>query len=142
MPAGGRRPGAGWPPSALRAQAQKKIRLRSRELVDQAAREGVMPLEIQLEYMRHVWAKAHRGPEPDMDLMKEAAAAAAAVSPYVHPRLSAMTAKVETVGNLSDPAFEVRVTEVLNLLNSPDDDDDGDEFPALPAPVMNGLATE
>jgi hypothetical protein len=136
MPAGGKRPGAGRKPSAVRAQAEKKVRLRSRELVDQAARKGVMPLEIQLEYMRHVWAKAHRGSEPDLELMKEAAAAAAAVSPYVHPRLSAMTARVENVTTLSDTVVDARFGALLDTLSRlPVPDDFDAEPPALPSPI-------
>jgi len=137
MPAGGKRPGAGRKPSAITAAAKQRIRFRSRELVDQAAREGVMPLQIQLEYMRHVWAKAHRGPEPDLELMKEAAAAAAAVSPYVHPRLSAMTARVENVTALSDGIVDARFAALLDTLSRlpVPDEFDPDEPPALPAPL-------
>ena len=137
MPAGGRRPGAGRKPSAVRAAAEQRIRLRSRELVDMAAQEGVMPLQIQLEYMRHVWAAAHQGPEPDMQLMKEAAAAAAAVSPYVHPRLSALTAKVESVTTLSDGVVDARFAALLDTLSRlpVPDEFEPDEPPALPAPL-------
>jgi hypothetical protein len=137
MPSGGRRLGSGRKPSAVRRAAAQKIRLRSRELLDQAAQEGVMPLQIQLEYMRHVWAAAHQGPEPDMQLMKEAAAAAAAVSPYVHPRLSALTAKVESVTTLSDGIVDARFAALLDTLSRlpVPDEFDPDEPPALPAPL-------
>jgi hypothetical protein len=139
MPSGGRRAGAGRKPSAATAAAQQKIRLRSRELIDQAAQEGIMPLQIQLEYMRHVWAAAHQSPEPDMALMKEAAAAAAAVSPYVHPRLSALTAKVESVMTLSDAIVDARFTALLDTLSRlpVPDDFEPDEPPALPVPLKD-----
>jgi len=55
MPSGGRRPGAGRKPSAVTAAAKNKIRLRSRELIDQAAQAGVMPLQVQLETMRALY---------------------------------------------------------------------------------------
>jgi hypothetical protein len=134
---GGKRAGSGRKPSAITRAAQLKVRTRGRELIDQAAQEGVMPLQIQLEYMRHVWIEAHRGPEPDMQLMKEAAAAAAAVSPYVHPRLSALTAKVESVMTLSDAVVDARfgaLLDTLARLNVPDDFEP-DEQPVLSPPV-------
>jgi hypothetical protein len=93
--------------------------------------------------MRMLWGRAHRTPEPDFDIAQQACAIAAAVAVYVHPRLASVAAKIETVANMSDPAFEVRVTEVLDLLSAASDDNDGDDdIPALPAPVVNGSAPE
>jgi len=137
MPSGGRRPGAGrkptYSPTALKA------RKRSRDIIDRASLEGITPLEVQLRTMRMLWERAHRTPEPDLEIAQQACAVATTVAPYIHPRLASVTAKIETVANLSDPAFELRVTEVLDLLSSASDDgDDGDELTALPAPVLTG----
>ena len=141
MPSGGRRPGAGrkqtYSPTALKA------RKRARDIIDRASLEGITPLEVQLRTMRMLWERAHRTPEPDLDIAQQACAIATGVAPYIHPRLSSVIAKLETVSTMSDPAFELRVTEVLNLLNSPSDEgDDGDEIPALPAPLLNGSGAE
>ena len=88
MPAGGKRPGAGRKPSAVRAQAEKKVRLRSRELIDMAAQEGILPITVMLESMRHLWSEARRDGKPDTEKMMAACSVAAQCAPYVHPRLS------------------------------------------------------
>jgi hypothetical protein len=68
---GGSRPGAGRPKGA----ATRK----TREIADQAASEGVTPLEFMLGIMRD-----EAKPFPDrMDMAKAAA-------PYVHPKLAAV----------------------------------------------------
>jgi hypothetical protein len=137
MPSGGKRPGAGRKP--IYSPTAARARKRARDIIDRASLEGITPLEVQLRTMRMLWERAHRTPEPDLDVAQQACAIAAAVAVYVHPRLASVAARIETVANLSDPAFELRVTEVLDLLSSASDDgDDDDDLPALPAPVLNG----
>ena len=97
---GGRRPGAGRKPS-LHAGAAK-VRLRTREMIDQAAAEGVTPIAILLGTMRHLWAEAHRDGKPDLAIMKEACSIASQAAPFVHPRLASLAAKVETISGISD----------------------------------------
>ena len=88
MPSGGRRLGSGRKPSAVRRAAEQKIRLRSRELLDRAAQEGIMPITVMLESMRHLWSEARRDGKPDTEKMMAACSVAAQCAPYVHPRLS------------------------------------------------------
>ena len=66
-----------------------------------------------------------------------ACSVAAQCAPYVHPRLAAMTAKIENVGGLSDTAFQSRLGAVLDnlaALSVPDEFAE-DEPKALPAPI-------
>ena len=81
MARGGRREGAGRPKGA----ATK----RTREIADQAANEGITPLEYLLQVMRTSEDEARR-----IDAAKAAA-------PYVHPKL----ANVD-IGNKDDKPFE------------------------------------
>lgn len=73
MARGGKRPGAGRPAGA----ANK----RTREIADKLVSEGLSPLEYMLSVMRDEGADKER-----RDEMAKAAA------PYVHPRLTAITA--------------------------------------------------
>lgn len=73
MARGGKRPGAGRPAGA----ANK----RTREIADRLADEGVTPLEYMLSVMRD----NNAGPERRDEMAKAAA-------PYIHPRLTAITA--------------------------------------------------
>jgi hypothetical protein len=83
---GGRRPGAGRKPGSL----TKK----TREIAEQAAAEGITPLELQLATMRALWAEANAGDNLDLEKAERAAAIAKDAAPYVHPRLSAVEATV------------------------------------------------
>ena len=58
--------------------------LKTREIADQAASEGITPLEFMLQVMRD--DNAERSERLDM---------AKAAAPYIHPRLSTVEAKVE-----------------------------------------------
>lgn len=78
MPRGGYRPGAGRPAGA----ATK----RTRAVADQAAAEGLTPLDVMLRTMRD-HAAAHR--------WDEASKVAALAAPYVHPRLAAVDMRSE-----------------------------------------------
>lgn len=83
---GGRRSGAGRKPGA----ATKK----TREIAEQAAAEGITPLEVMLRAMRKFVENAEKMAGIDeptsMTLMKEAADVAKNAAPYMHPRLTAM----------------------------------------------------
>jgi len=70
---GGKRPGAG--------RKQGSATRRTREIAEQAAAEGITPLEVILGAMRHHWA-ANR--------YDEAAGFAKDAAPYMHPRLAAV----------------------------------------------------
>ena len=142
MPSGGRRLGSGRKPSAVRRAAEQKIRLRSRELLDQAAQEGVMPITVMLESMRHLWREARCDGKPDTEKMMAACSVAAQCAPYVHPRLSSLQAKVENVGTLSDTAFQSRLSTVLDSLAalSVPDEFIEDEPKALPSPAIEDAA--
>ncbi len=69
MARGGKRDGAGRPPGA--------VTTRTREMADQAAKEGLMPLEYMLSVLRN-------GDET----MENRCWAAEKAAPYVHPRLA------------------------------------------------------
>jgi hypothetical protein len=76
MAHGGARPGSGRKPGSANTK--------TREIADRAANDGLTPLEFMLEIMRDTSAES--------GVRFEAAKAAA---PYIHPRLSAMDARVE-----------------------------------------------
>jgi hypothetical protein len=77
MPRGGRRTGAGRKPGSLN--------VRSREIAERAAAEGITPLEVMLQAMRQRWDGG------DVD---GAVSAAEKAAPYVHARLAAVDSNV------------------------------------------------
>jgi len=79
---GGTQHGAGRKPGSAN--------LRTREIADQAAREGITPLEVQIRTMRALWEKAtdKDGKVIDLDKAKEACDVARDAAPYMHPRLA------------------------------------------------------
>ena len=74
---GGRRPGAGRKPGS----ATRK----TREIAERAAAEGITPLEVMLADMRSKYAAG------DLDA---AADRACDCAPYMHPRLSSISAVI------------------------------------------------
>jgi hypothetical protein len=82
--------------------------------------------------MRMLWERAHRGPEPDLALTKEACAVAAQCAPYLHPRLSAVEAKVETHHFRISPEERRRLIDAVDRLDSILDGRVIDMVPALP----------
>ena len=74
MPRGGRREGAGRKPGSAS--------VRTREIADKAAAEGVTPLEVMLKAM---WLHADAG------RWDQAAMIAKDAAPYMHPRLANTT---------------------------------------------------
>jgi hypothetical protein len=93
MAHGGKRPGAGRRPGST---TQK-----TREIADRATEEGITPLEFMLQVMRD--ESAERSERLDM---------AKAAAPYVHPRLSAVEAKIDAEVNGS-------VTKIERLIVDP-----------------------
>lgn len=73
---GGYRPGAGRKPGSAN--------MKTREIADRAAEEGITPLEYLLSVMRDEEAPR-----------SERMAAARVAAPYVHPRLSAVSGEPE-----------------------------------------------
>lgn len=89
MPRGGRRPGAGRKPGSVTPATRRR-----QEVALQALKEGTTPLEVLLEAMRSAYEKG--GAMAAAPFAKEAA-------PYVHPKLSAIEAKVDArVCDVSD----------------------------------------
>lgn len=105
---GGRRPGAG----RKKGSATK----RTRDIADQAAREGITPLEVMLKTMQALVATAERvarskakpakGTPLALDLMLAASGVAKDAAPYMHPRLSA----VEHSGPAKGPIQSISMT--------------------------------
>jgi hypothetical protein len=87
---GGKRPGAGRKPGV---PSQKTIdRLK---IAEQAAEEGVLPLELMLTRMRDLWSRnsdeAHR----------EACEVAQACAPFLHPKLASTEYSGKDGGSIS-----------------------------------------
>lgn len=82
MPRGGKRDGAG--------RKTGSASTKTREIADQAAAEGITPLEFMLEIMR----KEELGPDADPGQVLAHQAmrfeAAKAAAPYIHPKLSSV----------------------------------------------------
>jgi hypothetical protein len=94
-PSGGARPGAGRKKGAATQ--------RTREAADALAKDGgKLPLDVMMTFMRAAYAEheelcraASKDPESMTTAkLKEAAEVAATAAPYMHPRLSSITANV------------------------------------------------
>ena len=88
MAHGGARAGAGRKQGAATAK--------TREIADRAAEGGVTPLEFMLQVMRD--ETAERAERLDM---------AKAAAPYIHPRLSAVEAKVEVKEQVEEVRWSI-----------------------------------
>jgi hypothetical protein len=88
MALGGARPGAGRKKGSATAK--------TREIADRAAAEGVTPLEFMLQVMRDVTAERSER----LDMAKSAA-------PYIHPRLSAVEAKVAVTEQVEEVRWSI-----------------------------------
>ena len=106
----------GYPKTGGRKQGAANKR--TRQIADAAAKEGLTPLELQLRAMRMLWERAHRGPEPDLALVKEACSVAAQCAPYLHPRLSAVEAKIEAHHFRMSPQEQRRLIDAVDRLDS------------------------
>lgn len=106
---GGKRSGAGRP----RGSATQ----RTREIADEAAENGITPLEVMLEAMRSF----HGGGD-----MEKAASIAKDAAPYMHPRLAA----VEHTGKGGGPVFpamsEAMINELAGKIKAQSDKLDGE----------------
>jgi hypothetical protein len=88
---GGERPGAGRKPGSPTK--------RRREIIDEAAKDGITPLEVQLRTMRALWDEANKGGTLDFEKAAAACAIAKDAAPYLHPRLSNIAAQIEITGH-------------------------------------------
>jgi hypothetical protein len=120
---GGRRLGAGRKPGSPTK--------RRREIIDKAADAGITPLELQLRTMRELWRQAHARGEMDLALAKEACAVAVQCAPYIHPRLSAVEAKIEAHHFRMSPQEQRRLIDAVDRLDSILDGRVIDMVPAL-----------
>lgn len=88
---GGKRQGAGRKPGSPTQ--------RRREIIDEAAKDGITPLEVQLRTMRALWDAAISGPTLDFEKATAACAIAKDAAPYLHPRLANVEAVIEMMGH-------------------------------------------
>lgn len=91
-PRGGARPGAGRKPGV-----QNRITQELKAQIEEAAKDGVSPLQVITLFMRECWERAQivdeKGkPALDMQIAKEAVVAANMAAPYVHPKVSPIEA--------------------------------------------------
>ena len=59
-------------------------------LADRAAVEGITALEVLLNPTRMLWARAHEGGSPNLELTKDACVIANQAARYCHLRLAAV----------------------------------------------------
>jgi hypothetical protein len=115
---GGARKGAGRKPGT----ATKK----TRAIADQAAREGLTPLEVMLDAMTALHKRANALPDVDeadmggrkidrLGLLVAAAAVAKDAAPYMHPRLQAIQ---HTGANGAPLQYEAILLEVAERLGA------------------------
>jgi hypothetical protein len=84
---GGARPGAGAKKGVQRQSTREKL-----AMAEQAAAEGITPLEVMLRTMRKAW---DAGDDPTLDSLTQlqhrvaACTIAKDAAPYIHPRLAA-----------------------------------------------------
>jgi malonyl CoA-acyl carrier protein transacylase len=88
---GGRREGAG---RKLGSPTKRR-----REIIDEAAKDGITPLEVQLRTMRALWDEANKGGTLDFEKATAACAIAKDAAPYLHPRLSNVEAQIAVTGH-------------------------------------------
>lgn len=88
---GGKRRGAGRKPGSAT--------VRTREVANKVAAEGVTPLEVMVGTMRALWEEAHSGDVVDQQKAIAASQIAKDAAPYIHPRLSNIEANVAVTGH-------------------------------------------
>lgn len=99
---GGARKGAG----RKKGSATK----RTREIADNAAKDGITPLEFMLQVMRTEPSEKLEGPQLISALMLRFEAAKAA-APYIHPKLSS----VEHTGKDGGPMETITRIELVDM---------------------------
>jgi hypothetical protein len=97
---GGRREGAGRKPGSPTK--------RRREIIDEAAKDGITPLEVQLRTMRALWDEANKGRTLDFEKATAACAIAKDAAPYLHPRLASIEAQVAISDDFSERLTRAR----------------------------------
>lgn len=89
---GGKRDGAGRPPGSAN--------VKTREIANRAALEGITPLEVMLSAMREAWDKNEKA---------AACAIAKDAAPYMHARLTSVDATVD--GQVSYEGIAIPIAE-------------------------------
>ena len=108
MPRGGPRPGAGRPAGAPN--------VRTREVAQRAAAEGISPVEAMLAIMRDALGRGDEATALD---------AASRAAPYCHPRLAAVMVRDDArererrLAALSNPALDAFIRAELRRLAGP-----------------------
>lgn len=87
MARGGARPGAGRKKGEQPSKTQERKAFAAR-----VKSEGITPLEIMTTTMRDLWDEANQGSTPDVAKRMQAVLLAEKVAPYVHPKLTAVSA--------------------------------------------------
>jgi hypothetical protein len=119
---GGAREGAGRKPGS--------VTRKTREIAEQAAAEGVLPLEIMVRIMREQWERYTAG-DKDPQAGMAALQAARDVAPYMHPRLSQTDAPIHLENFTGTPAE--RGQRVLDALA------DGELTPDQASTIMQAI---
>lgn len=84
MPSGGARKHAGRP--------KKSLTQKTREIAEKASAQGITPLEVMINNMRHWY---------ELGEYDRAGAAAKDAAPYMHPRLQTMTVQGDPTAPLT-----------------------------------------
>ena len=105
---GGRREGAG--------RKHKSETIRTRAVARQLEKREMTPLHVLISTMVAFWEQAQATAEtqPKLALMKEAAAIAERAAPYIHARLSSVSATIRKVTSIKDLSDE----ELLSIAAS------------------------
>lgn len=112
--------GRGRPKGAL----TRKTRL----IAEQAAAEGITPLEVMVRTMRLLWTKAtEKADQLNVELARQAAEVAAIAAPYMHPRLASVEHFID--GEVRHAVVSDKVMDVDQWVL-----EHGSDRPALPAP--------
>lgn len=92
MARGGARPGAGRKAGTVSAATRRR-----KEIAEAALEEGVAPLTVMLDTMRALWKQATNaeGEVTNMGKAMQANIVAKDAAPYIHPRLTSVTAQVD-----------------------------------------------
>lgn len=89
-----------------RGRPKGSANVRTREIADRAAREGITPLEVMLAAMRHAYdMAAQSGDAEKLELLSVAAEHAKSAAPYIHPRLSSVEVSGPNGGPVSFHAW-------------------------------------
>lgn len=92
MARGGKRPGAGRKPGTVSEATRRR-----KEVAEKALADGVSPLDVMLTTMRALWDQAvdESGKVVNFGKAMQANIVAKDAAPFLHPKLSAVEAKVE-----------------------------------------------